>query len=66
MFAATDKKASPWGVVKSDDKRRARINCMRYVLRSLEYDPAVAERVSETNPKLIGPAQNVYAKGEVW
>jgi polyphosphate kinase 2 len=66
MFAATDTKASPWIVVKSDDKRRARINCMRYVLRSLEYDPGVAERVSKTNPKLIGPAKSVYAKGEVW
>ena len=66
MFAATDTKASPWVVVKSDDKRRARINCMRYVLRSLEYDHGVAERVSNTNPKLIGPANSVYAKGEVW
>ena len=66
MFAATDTKGSPWVVVKSDDKRRARINCMRYVLRSLEYDPAVAERVSKPNAKLIGPAKSVYAKGEVW
>ena len=66
MFAATDTKASPWVVVKSDDKRRARINCMRYVLRSMEYDPGVAERVSKTNPKLIGPAKSVYATGEVW
>ena len=66
MFAATDTKASPWVVVKSDDKRRARINCMRYVLRSLEYDPGVEERVLKTNPKLIGPAKSVYAKGEVW
>ncbi len=66
MFAATDTKGSPWVVVKSDDKRRARINCMRYVLRSLEYDAAVAERVSKPNAKLIGPAKSVYAKGEVW
>ena len=66
MFAATDTKASPWVVVKSDDKRRARLNSMRYVLRSLEYDPGVAERIAKTDPKLIGPAKKVYAKGEVW
>ena len=66
MFAATDTSASPWIVVNSDDKRRARINCMRYVLRSLEYDSGVAARVSEANPLLIGPAKKVYAKGEVW
>ena len=35
MFAATDTKASPWVVVKSDDKKRARLACMQYVLRSM-------------------------------
>ena len=66
MFAATDTKASPWVVVKSDDKKRARLNCMRYVLRSLEYDPEVGRRVEKPDPKLIGPAKSLYAKGEVW
>ena len=66
MFAATDTKASPWVVVKSDDKKRARLSCMRYVLRSLEYNPEVERRVEEPDPKLIGPAKRLYAKGEVW
>ena len=66
MFAATDTKASPWVVVKSDDKRRARLACMRYVLRSLKYDRGVRKRVAEPDPYLIGPAENLYAKGEIW
>ena len=66
MFAATDTKASPWVVVKSDDKRRARLNCMRYVLRSFDYDPEVLRRVRKPDPKLIGPAKTLYAKDEVW
>ena len=66
MFAATDTKASPWVVVKSDDKKRARLNCMRYVLRTLEYDPEVGRRVEKPDLKLIGPAKSLYAKGEVW
>ena len=66
MFAATDTKASPWVVVKSDDKKRARLACMRYVLRSLEYDQEVHKRVAKPNPKLIGPAKKLYAKGEIW
>ena len=66
MFAATDTKASPWVVVKSDDKKRARLACMRYVLRSLEYDQEVRKRVAKPNPKLIGPAKKLYAKGEIW
>ncbi|MXX65919.1 MAG: polyphosphate kinase 2 [Chloroflexi bacterium] len=66
MFAATDTKASPWVVIKSDDKKRARLNCMRYVLRSFEYQPDVAQRVAKPDPKLIGAAKKLYAKGEVW
>ncbi len=66
MFAATDTKASPWVVVKSDDKKRARLACMRYVLRSMDYDPEARKRVAKPDPKLIGPAKSLYAKGEVW
>ena len=66
MFAATDTKASPWVVIKSDDKKRARLNCMRYVLRSFDYQPDVGQRVAKPNPKLIGSAKDLYAEGEVW
>ena len=66
MFAATDTKASPWIVVKSDDKKRARLSCMRYVLRSFDYDPGVAGHVRQPDPKLIGPAKSLYSKDEVW
>ena len=38
---------------------------MRYVLRSLEYDQEVHKRVAKPNPKLIGPAKKLYAKGEI-
>ena len=66
MFAATDTRASPWVVVKADDKKRARLNCMGYVLRSFEYDAWVRQRVPKPDPKLIGPAKSLYAKDEVW
>ncbi len=45
MFFYTDTADAPWTVVKSDDKKRARINCMRDFLFRLDYpnkDPAVA------------------------
>ena len=66
MFAATDTKASPWVVVKSDDKKRARLSCMQYVLRSMEYDEDAERRIPRPDPKLIGPAESLYAKGEIW
>ena len=66
MFAATDTKASPWVVVKSDDKKRARLACMQYVLRSVGSENDVERRVAKPDPKLIGPAERLYNKGEIW
>jgi len=37
MFAATDTEHAPWYVVRSDDKRRARLNCIRHLLASVPY-----------------------------
>jgi polyphosphate kinase 2 (PPK2 family) len=37
MFAATDTDFAPWYVVRSDDKRRARLNCIRHLLDSVPY-----------------------------
>ncbi len=66
MFAATDTKTSPWVVIKSDDKKRARLNCMRYVLEHLPYQEDARRRVTKPDKKLIGPAKKLYAPGEVW
>jgi polyphosphate kinase 2 len=38
MFAATDNKESPWHVVKADDKRRARLNCIAHFLGLIPYE----------------------------
>jgi hypothetical protein len=32
MFKATDSKHAPWAIIRSDDKRRARLNCIAYLL----------------------------------
>jgi len=47
MLAATDTAASPWYIVPSDDKRRARLNCIAHILSSVPY-----EEVLYTPPKL--------------
>jgi polyphosphate kinase 2 len=38
MFAATDTAFAPWYVVRSDDKRRARLNCIRHFLSRIPYE----------------------------
>ncbi len=37
MFEFTDTKLAPWNVVPSDDKKRARLNCIRHLLSQFEY-----------------------------
>jgi len=38
MLAATDTKATPWYIVPSDDKKRARLNCIAHILNSIPYE----------------------------
>ena len=45
MFASTDIKQAPWYVVPSDDKRRARLNCISHVLESIPYEDIVPDPV---------------------
>jgi polyphosphate kinase 2 len=43
MFAHTDTKQSPWYVVESDDKRRARLNCIAHLLSQVPYEDVTPE-----------------------
>lgn len=45
MFAATDTSWAPWYVVRSDDKRRARLNCISHLLGLIPYKKAPREKI---------------------
>ena len=46
MFAATDTPESPWYVVRADDKRRARLNCIAHFLNLIPYEAIQPEKVA--------------------
>ncbi len=56
MFGCTDTDIAPWTVVKSNDKKRARINAMRHVLTPFDYDEKDEEIVGEPDPSIVGRA----------
>ena len=56
MFAWTDTEIAPWTVVKSNDKKRARVNAMRYVLSKFDYDNKDHEVVGRPDPLIVGRA----------
>jgi polyphosphate kinase 2 len=56
MFFYTDTADAPWTVVKSNDKKRARLEAMRYVLSRFAYDDKDDEVVGAPDPLIVGPA----------
>ncbi|MEJ6005994.1 polyphosphate kinase 2 [Paucibacter sp. AS339] len=64
MFFHTDIAEAPWTVVKSDCKKRARLNAMRHVLHQLPYTNKDLSKLGQLDPLLVGRANVVYERGE--
>lgn len=64
MFFATDTADVPWTVVKSDCKKRARLNALRYILNKLPYKGKDPDRIGQIDPLIVGRAQTVFEQGE--
>ena len=64
MFFDTDTADAPWTVIKSDCKKRARLNAMRYVLHKLPYANKAADTIGKLDPLIVGRAHVVYERGE--
>ncbi|WP_018716023.1 polyphosphate kinase 2 [Brachymonas chironomi] len=64
MFFETDTVDAPWTVIKSDDKKRARLNAMRYVLSRVPCDNKDTESIGTLDSLLVGRANSIYEHGE--
>jgi len=64
MFFYTDVADAPWTVVKSNDKKRARLEAMRYVLSQIDYEDKDESVVGLPDPLIVGPAPYLHEKGE--
>lgn len=65
MFFHTDTADAPWTVIKSDDKKRARLNCMRHFLSKLDYPNKNPEIACSPDPLLVGSAAKVLEQSEM-
>jgi polyphosphate kinase 2 len=64
MFFYTDTKDAPWTIIKSNDKKRARLNCMRHFLSQIDY-PGKDPRIAATpDPLIVSTAQHVIHKSD--
>jgi polyphosphate kinase len=64
MFRFTDIDEAHWTVIKSNDKKRARLNALRYVLHRMPYAGKDHEKIGLLDPLLVGRASDVYEIGE--
>lgn len=64
MFLHTDTSDAPWTVIKSDCKKRARLNAMRFVLGRIPYDNRDLTRVGTADPLIVGRPALVSSVGE--
>jgi len=64
MFFHTDTADAPWTVIKSDDKKRARVNCMRHFLHALPYPDKDMSVAHEPDSQLVGSAAHVVDAAE--
>jgi len=64
MLFYTDTADAPWTIVRSDDKKRARLNAIKYILHSIAYEGKDADVVSAPDRHIVGSAKAIYERGE--
>ncbi len=64
MFFFTDTADAPWVVIKSDDKKRARLNCMQHFLSSLDYPNKDHAVVRGPDPLIVGASAHVIGRSD--
>jgi polyphosphate kinase 2 len=64
MFFYTDTADAPWTVIKSDDKKRARLNCMLHFLNSIDYPGKDPHVIHTPDPLIVGRAGHVIHRSD--
>ena len=62
MFFYTDTADAPWTIIKSDDKKRARLNCMQHFLNHLDYPDKDFDVVQPPDPLIVGSPSQVIRR----
>jgi polyphosphate kinase len=64
MLFYTDTADAPWTIVRSDDKRRARLNAIKYTLHTIPYEGKDTDIATAPDPRIVGSAKAIYEQGE--
>ncbi|WOO40279.1 polyphosphate kinase 2 [Rubellicoccus peritrichatus] len=64
MLFYTDTADAPWTIIRSDCKKRARLNTIKFLLRSIPYDGKIEKHLRDIDPLIIGSSKEIYELGE--
>ena len=64
MFFYTDTADAPWTIIKSDDKKRARVNAIRFFLNSMSYSNKNLDLALTPDPLIVGHVSELFAHDE--
>lgn len=64
MFFYTDTADAPWTIIRSNDKKRARLNCLRHYLSALDYPDKDNTGLKAPDPKIVGHASHIIENSE--
>jgi polyphosphate kinase 2 len=64
MLFYTDTADAPWTIVRSDDKKRARLNAIKHILHTIPYTGKDQDVVTAPDSHIVGSAKAIYEHGE--
>lgn len=64
MLFYSDTADAPWTIVRSDDKKRARLNAIKFLLKDIPYDGKDHSLLDDMDPLVVGSAKDIYETGE--
>lgn len=64
MLFYTDTADAPWTIVRSDDKKRARLHSIMFLLQSIPYEGKDLGLLKDLDPLVVGSARDIYEYGE--
>jgi polyphosphate kinase 2 len=53
MLNETNRTVSPWTIVRSDNKKKARLNCIKYILSQIDYKDKISQKELKPDPAIV-------------
>jgi polyphosphate kinase 2 len=53
MLNETNRTISPWTIIRSDNKKKARLNCIKHILSKVAYENKISEDRLQTDPEIV-------------